>query len=359
MVNKSANFRPMTGSGWQFWIDRGGTFTDVVALRPDGSLETAKLLSENPEQYADAAAEGIRRFMSGVELIIDSDMTFGTDRQSVPGSEPTGIEAIKMGTTVATNALLERQGSPTALIVTKGFADALAIGYQNRPDIFALNIVKSEPLYERVIEATERLGADGDLITALDEAEITTALQNCIDSGITSLAICLVHGYKFPQHENQIANIAKDIGLEQISVSHDVESLIKFVSRAETTLADAYLTPVLNNYIDGLRGALKQIATPKRLLFMQSNGGLVLADSFRGKNSILSGPAAGVVGMVETASKCGFARLIGFDMGGTSTDVSAWSGEYERSNDSEVAGVRLRAPMMEITWLPARFIAAQ
>jgi 5-oxoprolinase (ATP-hydrolysing) len=327
----------MTGSSWQFWIDRGGTFTDVVALLPDGSLATAKLLSDNPEQYADAAAEGIRRFM------------VGTDSDSVPA----GIEAVKMGTTVATNALLERRGSPTALIVTEGFADALAIGYQNRPDIFALNIVKPEPLYDRVIEAAERLNADGEVLKPLDEENIADALQQCADDGITSVAICLVHGYKYPQHENRVAEIARDAGLQQVSVSHDVESLIKFVSRAETTLADAYLTPVLNNYIDGLKNSLKKIATPSRLLFMQSNGGLVLAGNFRGKNSILSGPAAGVVGMVETASKAGFERLIGFDMGGTSTDVSAWSGEYERSNDSEVAGVRLRAPMMKIHTIAA------
>jgi len=322
---------------WQFWIDRGGTFTDVVALRPDGTLETAKLLSENPEQYDDAAAEGIHRFISG----------------SKPGPDPSGIEAVKMGTTVATNALLERQGSPTALVVTQGFADALAIGYQNRPDIFALNIVKPEPLYERVVEAKERFNAEGDLIEALDEDAIAASLQQCVANGINSVAICLVHGYKFPQHENRIAKIAEDVGLVQVSVSHDVEPLIKFVSRAETTLADAYLTPVLNNYIDGLKNALTKIATPNRLLFMQSNGGLVLADNFRGKDSILSGPAAGVVGMVESASRAGHGRLIGFDMGGTSTDVSAWSGEYERSNDSMVAGIRLRAPMMKIHTIAA------
>jgi 5-oxoprolinase (ATP-hydrolysing) len=324
----------MTSPSWQFWIDRGGTFTDVVALRPDGSLETAKLLSENPEQYADAAAEGIRLMVA-----------------EWPDTKP--IEAIKMGTTVATNALLERQGSPTALVVTEGFADALAIGYQNRPDIFALNIVKPEPLYERVIEASERFNADGEVIKPLQEDLIATTLRQCVDDGIASVAICLVHGYRYPQHENRVATVAREAGLEQVSVSHDVESLIKFVSRAETALADAYLTPVLNNYIDGLRTALEKIATPNRLLFMQSNGGLVLADKFRGKDSILSGPAAGVVGMVESASRAGHERLIGFDMGGTSTDVSAWSGEYERSNDSLVAGVRLRAPMMKIHTIAA------
>ena len=324
----------MENKAWQFWIDRGGTFTDIVALCPDGSLETAKLLSENPELYTDAAAEGIRQMVA-----------------AWPDTVP--IDAVKMGTTVATNALLERQGSPTALIVTEGFADALAIGYQNRPDIFALNIVKPEPLYDRVVEASERLNAAGEVIKPLQEDSISTALQGCAEDGIASVAICLVHGYRYPQHENRISDIANTIGLQQVSVSHDVESLIKFVSRAETTLADAYLTPVLNNYINGLINALKQIATPKRLLFMQSNGGLVLADRFRGKDSILSGPAAGVVGMVELASRAGHERLIGFDMGGTSTDVSAWSGVYERSNDSIVAGVRLRAPMMKIHTIAA------
>jgi 5-oxoprolinase (ATP-hydrolysing) len=318
-------------SNWQFWIDRGGTFTDVVALRPDGGLETAKLLSENPEQYADAAAEGIRQFISGSN----------------------GIEAVKMGTTVATNALLERQGTPTVLVVTEGFADALDIGYQNRPDIFALKIEKPAPLYDRVVEARERVGASGEVLTPLDESGVRELLQTCFDNGLRSAAICLVHGYRYPENESSIAAIAKDIGFTQVSVSHDVESLIKFVSRGETTLADAYLTPVLNSYIEGLQAELENVATPERLLFMQSNGGLTLAENFRGKNSVLSGPAAGVVGMVETASKAGFDRLIGFDMGGTSTDVSAWSGEYERSNDSEVAGVRLRAPMMKIHTIAA------
>ena len=330
----SVTVSPVETRAWQFWIDRGGTFTDIVALRPDGTLATAKLLSENPEQYEDAAAEGIQQFV-----------------EAWPDAAP--IEAVKMGTTVATNALLERRGSRTALVVTEGFADALAIGYQNRPDIFALNIIKPEPLYDRVIEASERLNADGEVIKALDEEAISAALRHCAEDGISSVAICLVHGYRYPQHENRLAAIAEKAGLQQVSVSHDVESLIKFVSRAETTLADAYLTPVLNHYIDGLKSALEKIATPDRLLFMQSNGGLVLAESFRGKNSILSGPAAGVVGMVETASKAGFERLIGFDMGGTSTDVSAWSGEYERSNDSVVAGVRLRAPMMKIHTIAA------
>jgi len=313
------------------WIDRGGTFTDVVALRPDGRIDTLKLLSENPEHYADAAAEGIRRFVA------DGDH----------------IEAVKMGTTVATNALLERRGTPTLFVTTEGFRDALAIGYQNRPDIFALEIVKPEPIYARVVEARERTGADGRTLVSLDEAGIEQQLRDGFANGLRSVAICLVHGYRYPEHENRIARIAHDIGYEQVSVSHDVEALVKLVSRGETTLADAYLTPILDRYIRGLQNELARVAAPERLLFMQSNGGLTLAESFRGKNSVLSGPAAGVVGMVETASRAGFTRLIGFDMGGTSTDVSAWSGEYERSNDSEVAGVRLRAPMMKIHTIAA------
>lgn len=321
----------MTATNWQFWIDRGGTFTDVVALRPDGQLQTTKLLSEDPEHYVDAAAEGVRRLISA-----DGN-----------------IDAIKMGTTVATNALLERRGTPTVLVVTAGFADALAIGYQNRPDIFALHIVKPVPLYSAVLEVPERVSAAGEVIQPVDDAAIRRELQQHFDAGLRSVAICLLHGYRYPDHEKYVAEIARQTGFSQISVSHDVEALIKFVSRAETTLADAYLTPVLNNYIRGLEREISGVAKPERLMFMQSNGGLTLATSFRGKNSVLSGPAAGVVGMVETASKAGFGRLIGFDMGGTSTDVSAWSGAYERSNNSEVAGVRLRAPMMKIHTIAA------
>ncbi|MEX0976978.1 MAG: hydantoinase B/oxoprolinase family protein [Woeseia sp.] len=323
---------------WQFWIDRGGTFTDVVALRPDGKLETAKLLSANADRYIDAAAEGIRQTLAS---------------WSDAGLPIRPVAAIKMGTTVATNALLERRGSPVALIVTRGFADALAIGYQSRPDIFALNIVKPTPLCRRVIEAQERVTADGKILTPLDEDSLRAALDECLADGIDSIAICLLHGYRFPAHEQRISDLALKSGLQQVSVSHEVESLIKFVSRAETTLVDAYLTPVLNSYIDNLRRALAGVAEPQRLLFMQSNGGLVLADNFRGKDSILSGPAAGVVGMVETATSAGLAKLIGFDMGGTSTDVAAYSGAYERSNDSEIAGVRLRAPMMKIHTIAA------
>jgi len=230
----------VSDGNWQFWIDRGGTFTDVVALRPDGGIETAKLLSENPEQYADAAAEGIRRFILGSE----------------PGSDPEGtrgIEAVKMGTTVATNALLERRGTSTVLVVTQGFRDALSIGYQNRPDIFALHIEKPAPIYDRVVEVGERVGADGEILASLDENGLRGDLQACFDDGIRSAAICLVHGYRHRAHEERAAAIAREIGFTQVSVSHDVEPLVKFVSRGETTLADAYLTPVLDAYIDGLR----------------------------------------------------------------------------------------------------------
>ncbi|HEX5764549.1 MAG TPA: hydantoinase B/oxoprolinase family protein, partial [Woeseiaceae bacterium] len=323
---------------WQFWIDRGGTFTDIVALRPDGSLETAKLLSDNPEHYADAAAEGIRRVIS---------------RWDACGGTECAVAAVKMGTTIATNALLERRGAETALVVTKGFADSLSIGYQNRPDIFALNIVKPAPLYTRVIEADERLTADGEVLTPLDECVLARNLEECLGSGIDSVAICLLHGYRWPEHERRVARLARQLGFRQVSASHEVEPLIKFVSRAQTTLVEAYLTPVLNQYIEKLKQALEGPAQPARLMFMQSNGGLVMADRFRGKDSILSGPAAGVVGMAQTATAAGFCRLIGFDMGGTSTDVSAFNGEYERSNDSEVAGVRLRAPMMKIHTIAA------
>ncbi|MCH7854900.1 MAG: hydantoinase B/oxoprolinase family protein [Proteobacteria bacterium] len=323
---------------WQFWIDRGGTFTDIVARHPDGSLGTRKLLSEHPEQYVDAAAEGIRR-----TLLEWADN----------GQPAAPIEAIKMGTTVATNALLERKGTPTALIVTAGFADALEIGYQNRPDIFALNIQKPKPLYDRVIEVSERVGADGTVLHPLVSKEVLKSLRACKRDGIGSIAICLLHGYRYPRHEEEIASLASEVGFEQISVSHDVEALIKFVSRAETTLADAYLTPVLTRYIHRLQHELTAVAEPRRLMFMQSNGGLIDAAHFRGKDSILSGPAGGVVGMVEAATAAGLDKLVGFDMGGTSTDVSAYSGEYERSTDSQIAGIRLRAPMMRIHTIAA------
>ena len=324
--------------GWQFWVDRGGTFTDIVARRPDGSLTTAKLLSDNPDQYVDAAAEGIRR-------ILARDPDYRSGRFV--------IDAIKMGTTVATNALLEREGAPTALLVTAGFGDALAIGYQNRPDIFALDIRKPEPLYRQVLEIDERIAADGEVLRPLDVSAARAALKDCKDNGIRSIAVCLMHGYRFGAHENLLRRIADTLDFDQVSVSHDVEALVKFVSRAETTLADAYLTPVLQRYIDRLRQALTRVGDTRRLLFMQSNGGLANADRFRGKDSVLSGPAGGVVGMAQAARAVGLEKLVGFDMGGTSTDVSAYSGEFERSVDSEIAGIRLRAPMMRIHTIAA------
>ena len=329
----------MNGNGkWQFWIDRGGTFTDVVAVRPDGELETAKLLSEIPERYSDAAAAGISEILQ---------------RWADNGHAEAPLEAIKMGTTVATNALLERKGEPTVLIVTRGYGDSLAIGYQNRPDIFALNIVRPPALYASVIEVEERIDANGDVLVELDERSLSAALQRCAVDGIESAAICLMHGYKYPTHEKRVATIARQSGLRHVSVSHEIEPVIKFISRAETTLADAYLTPVLSQYVLRLKCELQEIATPERLLFMQSNGGLIDAEFFRGKNSVLSGPAAGVVGMVESAKAAGFKKLVGFDMGGTSTDVSSYSGAYERSNDSEIAGVKLRTPMMKVHTIAA------
>jgi 5-oxoprolinase (ATP-hydrolysing) len=249
---------------WQFWIDRGGTFTDVVALQPDGVITTFKLLSDNPERYPDAAAEGIRQALR---------------RWSDAGNPDAPVAAVKMGTTVATNALLQRRGRRTALVVTQGFGDSLAIGYQNRPDIFALEIVKPTPLYCRVIEANERVTAEGEVRATLDEASIAAALAQCVADGIDAVAICLLHGYLWPGHERRIAALAVEAGMRQVSASHEVEPLIKFVSRAETTLVDAYLTPVLRAYIDGLRDALAEVAAPRRLLFMQSNGGLVAASS--------------------------------------------------------------------------------
>ncbi|MEX0823994.1 MAG: hydantoinase B/oxoprolinase family protein [Woeseia sp.] len=328
----------MSEHSWQFWIDRGGTFTDIVARCPDGTLRVRKLLSDNPRHYDDAAAEGIRLVLA--------------DR-AADGHAEAPVGAIKMGTTVATNALLERRGTPAALLVTAGFEDALLIGYQNRPDIFALDIVRPPPLYEKVVGIAERIGSDGSVVTPLDDDDVIAALERIRGGGIDAIAICLMHGYRYPAHEARVAALARQAGFTQVSASHEVEPLIKFVSRAETTLVDAYLTPVLGGYIARLRQALATIAQPERLLFMQSSGGLVDAEQFRGKDSILSGPAGGVVGMVQEATAAGFDRLVGFDMGGTSTDVSAYSGDYERSSDSEIAGVRLRAPMMKIHTIAA------
>ncbi len=355
----------MTPNRWQFWIDRGGTFTDIVARRPDGSLATHKLLSENPERYRDAAVHGIRELL-----------------RVAPGAAIPAelIEAVKMGTTVATNALLERKGERTALLITRGFADALRIGYQNRPKLFVRRIELPTLLYERVIEADERIGAHGDLVQALDLAAAESQLREAYADGIRAIAIVLMHGYRYPQHEQALAELARAIGFAQVSVSHEVSPLMKLVSRGDTTVVDAYLSPILRRYVDevereltgdphplsyagegmpsaaragapsppqGERVGVRGTSGP-RLQFMQSSGGLTDAKLFQGKDAILSGPAGGIVGAVEVSRLAGFDRIIGFDMGGTSTDVTHWAGEYERAFVTEVAGVRLRAPMMSI-----------
>ncbi len=316
-------------AGWQFWIDRGGTFTDVVARRPDGRLIARKLLSENPDRYRDAAMAGIDEIMG--------EAGFGS-------GDYDAITAVKMGTTVATNALLERHGEPTVLVITRGFADALRIGYQQRPRLFDRRIVLPDTLYSRVIEAAERVDRDGCVLAALDEDALRQQLQEAYDAGFRSCAIAFMHGYRHHRHELRAAAVAEDVGFAQVSVSCRVGALAKLVARGDTTVADAYLSPVLRRYVDRVAGTLGDT----RLLFMQSNGGLVESSHFRGRDSVLSGPAAGVVGMVETARRAGHHRLIGFDMGGTSTDVSLFDGEFERTLDSVVAGVRIQAPMMKI-----------
>jgi 5-oxoprolinase (ATP-hydrolysing) len=315
--------------GWEFWIDRGGTFTDIVARAPDGALRTHKLLSENPERYRDAAVAGIRELL-------------GVGDGPLP---PDAVDAVKMGTTVATNALLERKGEPTLLAITCGHADALRIGWQSRPRLFDRHIVLPELLYSEVIEIDERVTAEGEVLRPLDGAAARAGLQGAYDRGLRAVAIVLMHGYRFTDHERRVAEIAREVGFTQVSVSHEVGALIKLVGRGDTTVADAYLSPVLRRYVDQVAGDL---GDQTRLLFMQSNGGLVDARAFRGKDAILSGPAGGVVGMAATAAEAGFDRIIGFDMGGTSTDVSHYAGEFERGYETLVAGVRLRAPMMSI-----------
>jgi 5-oxoprolinase (ATP-hydrolysing) len=319
-----------SGDGrWDFWIDRGGTFTDVVARRPDGVLLSHKLLSDNPAHYPDAALQGIRHLLG-----VASGAALPAER----------IRSVKMGTTVATNALLERKGDATVLVTTRGFGDALRIGYQVRPKLFDLRIELPEMLYCRVIEADERLGARGETLQPLDEAGVRHALQDAYDEGLRALAICLLHGYRYPQHERTIAALARKIGFSQISVSSEVSPLMKLVSRGDTTVVDAYLSPILRRYVGRVAAELGDT----RLMFMQSHGGLTDARFFQGKDAILSGPAGGVVSMAHTAARAGFKQVIGFDMGGTSTDVSHYAGEYERTFEAEVAGVRLRAPMMLI-----------
>ncbi|MAB12551.1 hydantoinase B/oxoprolinase family protein [Parvibaculum sp.] len=318
---------------WDFWIDRGGTFTDLVGRSPDGRLVPHKLLSENPEQYEDAALQGIRELLS-----------VGTN-DPLPGDR---IGAVKMGTTVATNALLERKGEPTLLLTNRGFRDALAIGYQNRPHLFRLRIEKPELLYAKVAETGGRMSASGEELEAFDAENARAALQEAFDEGLQAVAICFMHGYRYPAHETQAAEIAREIGFTQISTSHGVSPLMKFVARGDTTVVDAYLSPVLRRYVDRVAGAIGTDDPATRLFFMQSSGGLTEAHLFEGKDAVLSGPAGGVVGAVETSKLAGFSRIIGFDMGGTSTDVCHYDGEFERSFDNEVAGVRMRAPMMQI-----------
>jgi 5-oxoprolinase (ATP-hydrolysing) len=338
-----------TPNRWQFWIDRGGTFTDVVGRRPhpDGSysLVTHKLLSENPEQYRDAAVAGIRHLLG---LRADQPITAAQ------------VECVKMGTTVATNALLERKGEPTLLVTTRGFRDALRIGYQERPRIFDRHIVLPELLYARVIEAVERVGAHGDVVQPLDEGHLRERLWAAFDAGLRSVAIVFMHGYRYPAHELAAQRLAREAGFTQVSVSHQVSPLMKLVSRGDTTVVDAYLSPILRRYVEQVAAEMPGV----KLFFMQSSGGLADANAFQGKDAILSGPAGGIVGMVRTAqigapdladtrdhppSGSGEAvHVIGFDMGGTSTDVSHFAGEFERAFETQVAGVRMRAPMMSI-----------
>lgn len=319
----------MSAQQWQFWIDRGGTFTDIVALDPQGNLHTHKLLSENPEHYQDAAIAGIRYFLqTPAEQAIDVGR----------------IACVKMGTTVATNALLERKGEAVALVTNRGFADALRIGYQHRPDIFALAVRTAEPLYQTTVEIDGRLDAQGQEITALDASACRLALQQLKAQGFTSIAIVLLHSYLNPSHERQLAKWAQELGFAQISTSAQTSSLIKYIARGRTTVVDAYLSPILQRYVQQVASQLPGVD----LQFMQSHGGLCQAEHFQGKDAILSGPAGGIVGAVKTAQAAGFKQIIGFDMGGTSTDVSHYAGELQRNFETEVAGVQMRVPMLDI-----------
>ncbi len=311
---------------WRFWVDRGGTFTDVVALAPGGAMHRAKLLSENPGQYRDAAVEAMRRIT-------------GAGEGNLPAGE------LRLGTTVATNALLERKGEPVLLAITGGFRDALIIGTQERGELFARHILREPPLYADVVEIAERVEASGKVVSPLDEADARTKLQAAYDRGLRAIAIVLMHGWHFTGHERRLAQIAREVGFTQISASHEVAPLIKLIARGDTSVVDAYLSPVLRRYIAGLEEGLGPAVDA---LFMQSNGGLAAGEAFRGKDAILSGPAGGIVGMAATAKEAGFGRVIGFDMGGTSTDVSHYAGSYERDSETRVAGTRIRAPMMRI-----------
>lgn len=333
MSNSTSPNALPSDSRWQFWIDRGGTFTDIVGLRPDGGLVAYKLLSENPEQYADAAVAGIRHLLG---------------LQAGQPITPAQVSAVKMGTTVATNALLERKGEPTALFITRGFRDALRIAYQNRPRLFDLHIVLPELLYSDVVEVDERVGAHGDVVQPLDVEALRARMQAVHARGIRSVAIVFMHAYRHAEHEAAAARIARELGFAQVSVSHEVSPLMKLVPRGDTTVVDAYLSPILRRYVEQVEREMPGV----NLQFMQSSGGLTDAHRFQGKDAILSGPAGGIVGMVRASQRAGFDRIIGFDMGGTSTDVSHFSGshpnDFERVFETSVAGVRMRAPMMSI-----------
>ncbi|MBN2715808.1 MAG: hydantoinase/oxoprolinase family protein, partial [Deltaproteobacteria bacterium] len=328
---------------WQFWIDRGGTFTDVIGRAPNGDTYSAKHLSENPEHYSDAAIFGIRQMLGVDETVPLSDMN---------------IEAIKMGTTVGTNALLEHKGERVALFVTRGFNDLLQLGYQHRSNIFSLKPNRPTPLYDSVHEIHERLDAKGRILIPLDVAHARSTLSRIFESGIRSIAIVLLHGYRFPNHENQLAEIATAVGFTHISVSHRISPSIKIVSRGDTTVVDAYLSPLLKRYISSVSGQLSRkpslpavansVGSRTDLMFMQSHGGMVDAAHFQGKDSILSGPAGGIVGAVRTCVTAGYTKLITFDMGGTSTDVAHYNGEIELNFETEIAGVRLQCPMINI-----------
>src|SRR6266566_4684872 len=314
MTTPSKNAR---GVGWQFWIDRGGTFTDIVARAPDGSLSTHKLLSQNPGRYCDAAIAGIKTVLS-----------IPLEARIPPGM----VEAVKMGTTVATNALLERQGERTLVVVNRGFADALRIGNQTRPRLFDLDIRLPSMIYERVVEIGGRLGIDGSEIEMLDEAGAGRALAEARAAGISACAILLMHAWKFPEHERRLAALARAAGFTQVSASHQVSALLRLVPRGDTTVVDAYLSPILRRYVDQVAAELEGV----RLYFMQSSGGLADAAGFQGKDAILSGPAGGIVGAARTASAAGFDHIISFDMGGTSTDVALYAGQFERAFETQV-----------------------
>ena len=319
--------------GWHIWIDRGGTFTDIVAIGPDRKPLTQKLLSENPEHYADAAIEGIRRVMG-----------IGQGDPLVPAH----IASIHMGTTVATNALLERKGARTVLVTNRGLADQLEIGYQHRPRLFVRRIVRPAPLYDHVIEVDGRMDTEGKVLTPLDIHAAEAALHQALEAGFTSCAIVLMHAWRHPAHEKELAALARAIGFRQVSASHEISPLLKFVSRGQTTLADAYLSPVLAKYVNQVSGPLGDTITRERLRFMRSSGSVATSAHFSGKDALLSGPAGGVIGMAETARQAGFERVIGFDMGGTSTDVSRFDGAYNRTFETEICGMRIRAPMLAV-----------